>query len=444
MKKFNPLYRITVYTQNETIIIKLPITCKMTITRGLMSESISANIQLYNLALSTRNMIFQDMFVIDSSKWKYIHIEAGYGGEESMSRIFKGRILQAYSHKAGGQTDVITEIQAQALDIFDCQSSHTFEAGTTYKEAYNILASDLPNCIIGNTGSLEGILRTATAFDGNTFEQLNKLSGGNTFVDNGILNTIFTNECIDVPVPVISDSSGLLETPMRRDASLSIKMIFQPDLIIGQLLEIKSNIFTDYNGQYKVLGFTHDLLFSASQSGTRTTTCELWIGPLLPGAQITETGDKVQNNFKKVKGTDIMDVNPQSAGTNWIMPCKGRIAGLYGEKRTDHIHNGIDIAVPIGTPVKAIADGKVIAARPASGYGKYVVIDHGKINGITVTSEYGHISRYCVSYGRQVKQGQIIAYSGNEGKSEGPHLHLTIREGTYQGRAVSPYKYIKR
>lgn len=337
MKKFNPLYRVTVYTQTETITIKLPITCKMTITRSVLAESISANIQLYNLAPSTRNMIFQDLFVIDQTQWKYVHVEAGYGDEESLSMIFQGRILQAYSRKAGGQTDVITEIQAQALDIFDCQSSHTFAAGTTYQEAYNILGSDLLNCVIGNTGNLQGIFQTSTTFDGNTFEQLNKLSGGNTFVDNGTLNTIMSNECIDVPVPVISDSAGLLETPVRRDASLDVKMIFQPDLIIGQLLEIKSNIFTAYNGQYKVLGFTHDLLFSASQAGTRTTTCQLWIGPLLPGAQITQTGDKVQNKFDKVKGTDISSVNstiPESIqavyryiqDNNGAPPEKGKIS----------------------------------------------------------------------------------------------------------------------
>lgn len=127
--------------------------------------------------------------------------------------------------------------------------------------------------------------------------------------------------------------------------------------------------------------------------------------------------------------------------TDCIMPCCGKIVGKYGEKRATHIHNGIDIAVPLATPILAIADGKVVEARNASGYGKFVVIEH-LINGKTVTSEYGHIYQWLVCQGQQVKQGQIIAYSGNEGISKGPHLHLTIREGKYRGIAVNPNKYI--
>ena len=309
MIKKDPIYRITVYTQNETVIITSPITCQMSVTRNVNADSCRASVQLYNLAPATRAKIFQDVFTFDQSQWKYIHIEAGYGGnEDTMSLIFAGRILQAYSHKTGGATDIITEIQAQALDLLDCNTSHSFIAGTTFKEMYNTIALDMPNCIIGNTGALEGEIKTATTFEGNAIEELNKISGGNTFIDNGVINTIMNNEVIDVPVPVISDDTGLLDTPMRRDASLTIKTIFEPTLIIGQLLEIKSRIFTNYNGQYKVLGFTHNCLFSETQAGTRTTEIELWIGNLLPSATISVTDDKVQNNFNKVKGEKIEPV----------------------------------------------------------------------------------------------------------------------------------------
>ena len=127
----------------------------------------------------------------------------------------------------------------------------------------------------------------------------------------------------------------------------------------------------------------------------------------------------------------------------WIWPCHGKIVGEYGEPRSTHTHNGIDIAVPVGTPVKAIADGTVVAARPADGYGKFVVIEHS-LNGQIITSEYGHISKWIVSKNQIVKQGQIIAYSGNEGYSFGPHVHLTIRIGKYKGKAVNPWNYINR
>lgn len=132
----------------------------------------------------------------------------------------------------------------------------------------------------------------------------------------------------------------------------------------------------------------------------------------------------------------------------WIMPCQGRISSGYGKRKppvpgASAWHNGWDIEVPIGTPIKAVADGKVIATGAAKGYGYWVAIDHGIINGVQVISEYGHISSWNVRYGQIIKQGDIIAKSGNAGYSSGPHLHITIREGHFQGTAVAPSKYIR-
>ena len=55
----------------------------------------------------------------------------------------------------------------------------------------------------------------------------------------------------------------------------------------------------------------------------------------------------------------------------------------------------------------------------------------------------GHISKHYVSYGQKVKQGQVIGATGKEGKSTGPHLHITIREGKYRGTGVDPSIYIQ-
>jgi len=150
----------------------------------------------------------------------------------------------------------------------------------------------------------------------------------------------------------------------------------------------------------------------------------------------------------KINNSDNANNSQMETSSNWIMPVKGRISSPYGWRihpiyKEKRFHNGIDIAVPVGTPVRTIADGKVIAVGPARGYGKWVAIDHGIINGTLVTSEYGHLSSWNVSYGQTVKKGQVIANSGNTGSSNGPHLHITIREGKFQGTAVNPNKYIK-
>ncbi len=149
-----------------------------------------------------------------------------------------------------------------------------------------------------------------------------------------------------------------------------------------------------------------------------------------------------------VNEDNTQEKTPSDVSLGWIMPCNGPITSQYGWRihpiyKTKIFHNGWDIGVSTYTPVKAIADGTIIVVGPAKGYGKWVVIDHGIINGIRVTSEYGHISSWNVSYGQKVKQGQVIAKSGNEGTSNGPHLHITIREGAFQGKAENPGKYIK-
>lgn len=306
VRQRNARYKITVYSKTETTIVEYPITCKFNVTRGVFSESNKASIQLYNLASKTRNQIFQDQYTFDLEKQKYVRLEAGWDG--SMSLIFVGRIMQAYSHKAGGQTDVITDIQAVALDIFDGQSSYTFAAGTTFKDALKTMAADFPNIILANIGTLEGTFKTPTTFEGSTIDCINTLTGGQSFVDNGTLNTLMNNEVIDVPVPVISSTTNLLETPMRRDANLEIKTLFLPDIITGQLVEVSSDISPDFNGQFKLVGFTHDCLISPTQAGTRTTQMTLWIGPMLPGADIAITGGAAPVEFSKVKGEEVSPV----------------------------------------------------------------------------------------------------------------------------------------
>lgn len=103
--------------------------------------------------------------------------------------------------------------------------------------------------------------------------------------------------------------------------------------------------------------------------------------------------------------------------------------------RQSRHHNGLDIRVRIGTAVGASADGVVVAAGWAGGYGKMIKVSH--YNGYTTL--YGHLSRIYVRTGQKVKQGQIIGSSGNTGRTTGPHLHFTV---WYKGKLVNPAKFL--
>lgn len=95
-------------------------------------------------------------------------------------------------------------------------------------------------------------------------------------------------------------------------------------------------------------------------------------------------------------------------------------------------HSGVDLAAPMGAPIRATQDGVVDSAGWRGGYGLAVEVDHGK----GVESRYAHMSRIAVYPGQAVKRGEVIGYVGSTGLSTGPHLHYEIR---INGAAVNPY-----
>ncbi|WP_425447716.1 M23 family metallopeptidase [Dethiothermospora halolimnae] len=134
---------------------------------------------------------------------------------------------------------------------------------------------------------------------------------------------------------------------------------------------------------------------------------------------------------------------------------KCRYTSPYGP-RWGRLHAGADIGMPVGTPLIALDNGKVIYSKlngggVTKGYGYYIVVQYD--NGLY--SLYGHLkelSKYRV--GDRVNKGQIIAYSGNTGNTTGPHVHVEIHENEFMFRsqvarkgydsAVDPVKYYPR
>ena len=112
-----------------------------------------------------------------------------------------------------------------------------------------------------------------------------------------------------------------------------------------------------------------------------------------------------------------------------------KITDIFGYRpRRRRVHNGIDIKVYVGDTIRSAFDGKVRIVKNQGrrrGYGKYVVIRHN--NGIETL--YGHLSKWLVTEGQNVKAGQPIALGGNTGRSSGSHLHF---ETLFLGKAIDP------
>jgi murein DD-endopeptidase MepM/ murein hydrolase activator NlpD len=124
----------------------------------------------------------------------------------------------------------------------------------------------------------------------------------------------------------------------------------------------------------------------------------------------------------------------------FIWPVLGRITSGFGFRihpihRTRLNHTGLDISRPNGTPVKASDGGRVVMAGGYGGYGKCIIINHGKGH----ATLYGHLSRLGVSRGTNVGKGQTIGAVGSTGYSTGAHLHFEVR---LNGRPVNPRRYL--
>lgn len=113
-----------------------------------------------------------------------------------------------------------------------------------------------------------------------------------------------------------------------------------------------------------------------------------------------------------------------TSGFAWPVPGYG-VSSPFGW-RNGRMHKGIDIAGPgiLGKPILAAADGEVIEARPANGYGNIVVIYHG--DGLSTLYAHMPFSSIKVRRGDRVSKGQVIANVGSEGRSSGPHLHFEV------------------
>ncbi len=136
--------------------------------------------------------------------------------------------------------------------------------------------------------------------------------------------------------------------------------------------------------------------------------------------------------------------NAKLVNSNFVRPISGRISSPFGMRthpifKSKSFHSGVDIAGPNTGNIIASNDGKVIYSGWYGGYGKVVIIDHGKVNNSPITTLYAHMSSINVSNGQSVKKGQVIGKEGSTGYSTGPHCHFEVR---VNGKPNNPTNYV--
>ncbi|PID47690.1 MAG: peptidase M24 [Proteobacteria bacterium] len=144
--------------------------------------------------------------------------------------------------------------------------------------------------------------------------------------------------------------------------------------------------------------------------------------------EIKISGLTQEKLFKLVPNGPVIEYKGISAKFGWR---------IHPVKKTREFHSGLDLRAGIGTPIKAPADGVVeYASSFKTGYGKLIILDHS----FGFQTRYAHLSKFKVENGQFVKKGQIIGYTGNTGRSTGPHLHYEVR---FIGRILNPLNFFK-
>jgi murein DD-endopeptidase MepM/ murein hydrolase activator NlpD len=185
-----------------------------------------------------------------------------------------------------------------------------------------------------------------------------------------------------------------------------------------------------------------DVSAAAAAAGLRSDAAVL-LGEVTASRTAREAEEaaaaQVQADADRVAAEAAAAAAAEAARPKAVLPVAGgRLTSGFGP-RWGRMHAGIDLAAPMLTPEYAAADGVVLEAGPAGGYGNAVYVQHD--NGdVTV---YGHMEEILVQPGQVVRAGDTIALLGNQGQSTGPHLHFEVRVGGIDGQQTDPVPWLR-
>lgn len=274
MAKFGRNYILNIQTQSgSTLTIKPPFTVEFDITRNILSSANVSSIRVFNLNANNRSQIRKN--VNDYGDLRLINLQAGYGN--NLPVVFQGNITQAWSVREG--VNFITQIESfdGGYAFANSVSNTNFPANATQQTVVDSLVQNLAASGVnpGVIGSFEGTLSRGNSYSGNTTDILREITGGRFYIDNGKAFALSDNECISGPVTTIDSSSGLLGTPVREQTIINFDMLFEPRLLLAQLITLNSITESNFNGQYKIISLKHRGMISEAICGDAITSVGL-------------------------------------------------------------------------------------------------------------------------------------------------------------------------
>lgn len=279
MTKFLRNYLLTIQgADGQDIEIAPPFTMSFNINRGTGSSLNAGQISVLNLSPTIREQLFEDR--IDVRNYRGINLQAGYNSE--LALIFKGNITQASSQRQG--SDIITQFECRDGDFATrgALSNRTF-AGGSLKDLVTGLAGDFNTVQVSEVGELGDEVIKPVVLVGNSYDLIKTYTKDKVFIDLEELKVLKEDEVVEGLIPAFNSNTGLLNTPKREGAFLTIDTVFEPRIISGQVVDISSRINPAYDGQYKVIGMRHQGVISDAVGGEIRSSFDLLVGSQLFG-----------------------------------------------------------------------------------------------------------------------------------------------------------------
>ena len=278
MEKFRRNYELEIQIQTgEVLHIRPPFTVEFDIVRNIFSSANQATFRVLNLSKVNRDLLRHDQF--DYADLKRLRFRAGYG--DNISTAFSGTLSQAFSVRE--RVNFITQMAAidGGFAFSNGRFSDQFPSSTRQNVIIDALISSLSVFGVerGVVGTYTGETGRGNSYTGNTTDRLRELTGGGFFIDNGKVNCLNDDECFAGDIVLINNETGLLNTPRLEQTNLTFDMIFEPRLLIGQKIELRTATAAQFNGFYKVISIKHRGVISDAVCGDAVTTVGLYYGP---------------------------------------------------------------------------------------------------------------------------------------------------------------------
>ncbi|WP_210569546.1 transglycosylase family protein [Streptomyces sp. GESEQ-4] len=233
-------------------------------------------------------------------------------------------------------------------------------------------------------------------------------------------------------------------TPQSRAGTAEMYTVLRGDTLSG--IADEQDVRGGWRGLYaanrKTIGADPDLILPGQRLSLRGKAATTTRTPVEPAPKAPASDNKASDSKAPVRKAPESKPKTETSKRGLVAPVSAATGTPYhkaGSSWSMGYHTGVDFAVPTGTSVKAVADGRVVSAGWEGSFGYQVVIRHADGR----YSQYAHLSAISVKSGQGVGAGQRIGRSGSTGNSTGPHLHFEVRTGPGFGTDIDPVAYLR-